>query len=179
MPMDETCPKQKQIRGEIQMSIDFLKTLETGISSIDKDHHQIIQFVNLISAASEVQHQRILRASVIESLRTLLVSHFGREEDLMFAIDYPHTTEHITDHSVMITSFDMNMLSYKETGNPGQILDSVSDWVNLHIANQDTSLASFIHRMRVNKAEMVKAKSPKVPTPMTARQAGLYLPTYP
>ena len=35
MPMDETCPKQKQIRGEIQMSIDFLKTLETGISSID------------------------------------------------------------------------------------------------------------------------------------------------
>ena len=154
------------------MSVELQKTQETGISSIDKDHRQIIELINLVKCAPIEQRQHILSASVIKALRILLLSHFGREEDLMFAINYPHTTKHITRHSVMISSFDMNMLTYRETGSPDQILEFVSDWFDSHIAIDDTSLASFIHTMRDNKAKMVRANLPKTPTALTARQAG-------
>ncbi len=144
------------------MLIAWSATIETGIGAIDDDRKRLIEIVNLLDDQEVIKQARIFSPAFLESLRPIFLGYFDKEEDLMFRLDYPETNKHILAHSVLISSLDMAILNYKETGNPALIIDFVCDHFVNHLKSDETSFASFIQMKRRAQAARTQNAKPKL-----------------
>ena len=140
--------------------ITWTASLEIGVRAIDAEHKHLIEFINLVKLASERQRSIMKRdPKLLNDLKSLLQTHFEREEDLMFGIDYPDVNAHMTAHSTLQSDLDAKILESEQSGDADCAIGFVSTWIVGHMKTEDTKLAQFIQKKKEAKARAVAAKA--------------------
>ena len=155
--------------------ITWTASLETGVRSIDADHKHLIEFINLVEAASQRQRASLNHdQNLLTGLKALLQAHFEREEDLMFGVDYPGVNTHLTAHATLQSDFDAKLSEGSEIGSTGCAVSFVATWLVDHMGSEDKRLAEFIQKKKAEKAEAARAKGAKgiKPTGRATQPAG-------
>ena len=150
------------------MMILWTNTLETGIGSIDDERKRLIEMANLFVDGDVIKQALTLSPKLLDGLMSLFKDYFDKEEDSMFRLDYPEADKHLLAHSVMLTSLEIAMIEYKQSGNANMIADFISENYVRHLKNEETSLASFIQKRRSDQAARAKKNKPgtkATPTP--------------
>ena len=141
--------------------ITWTDSLEIGVRAIDAEHRHLIEFINLVTTASNRQRSILNSDSrLLGDLKTLLQTHFEREEDVMFGIDYPGVNAHLTAHSTLQSDLDTKILESEQTGDAECAVSFVATWMLEHMQTEDTKLAQFIKKKTddtVRAAQAAKA----------------------
>ena len=144
--------------------ITWTPSLEIGVRAIDAEHKHLIEFINLVKAASDRQRSILNGDSrLFNDLKTLLQAHFEREEDLMFGIDYPGVNTHLTAHSTLHSDLDSKILESEQTGDADCAISFIATWMVEHMKTEDTKLAEFIKKKKdanLKAAAAAKAAGP-------------------
>ena len=140
--------------------ITWTSSLEIGVRAIDTEHKHLIEFINLVKLASDRQRS-IMRGDpkLLNDLKSLLQTHFEREEDLMFGVDYPGVNTHMTAHSTLQSDLDAKIMESEQSGDVDCAIGFVSTWIIDHMKTEDTKLAKFIQKKKEAKAQATAARA--------------------
>lgn len=121
-------------------------TLLTGVESIDAEHKALVALANDLDAALEAKKSGDQINAVMMSLYRYATTHFGNEERLMRAIDYPDYSLHRGEHVQFLNKLDE--FSYKVQANIAEVakivLDFLTDWLQDHISRSDVELGRYM-----------------------------------
>jgi len=126
------------------MFITWDDTYNTDIEVIDKQHRQIIDYINQLHIAISTDDKESIDR-VFDSLFNYCVSHFSFEEKLMAEHGYKHTEAHHMVHK----SFTESILRYKSEWDLGKdvsrrLLNDLKIWLIAHIQKEDQYYAEEI-----------------------------------
>ncbi|HUW49411.1 MAG TPA: bacteriohemerythrin [Sulfuricella sp.] len=119
---------------------------KVGIASIDGQHRELIERVNLIADAVAHGAKTITIRSMMDDLILFTHMHFALEQRLMEEHGFPELQNHIEEHLELLQR--MNNL-YKLLGGSRQnkaelVTAFLSDWAELHILQADKVLGNFL-----------------------------------
>ena len=149
-------------------TISWTASLEIGVRPIDAAHKHLIEFVNLVRTASKRQRSTLNGdRRLLNDLQALLQTHFEREEDLMFGIDYPGVNTHMTIHSTLRSDFEEKIQESVRSGDPECAVSFIAAWLVDHMKTEDTKLAAFIKSQKeANTKARAAAKAAKAAGPL-------------
>ncbi len=134
--------------------------MELGVRSIDAQHKHIVNFLSLIENSTIDKHDRIITSNMTMVLRELFQKHFIAEEDLMFHIRYPSANNHMVEHSMMLTTFDMVKLDFEQTGDTSAFLTFVCEWIVAHMKSYDLELVQFVKGLKEKRRSAARQTVP-------------------
>jgi hemerythrin-like metal-binding protein len=125
----------------IEANTDFMLGPE-----IDRDHRELIDFLNAafdeFAASDHIEDIE----SVIKVLQDHATRNFVREERLMRETSYPGLAEHKKEHEM----FTDTVIKFKGSRQPNtaltvEILWFLTDWATRHMQGTDAELGKYIH----------------------------------
>ena len=130
------------------MGLVWNDTLATGNSQIDTQHQELFKRLNgFIDAMKEGKGKDVL-ADVFKFVNQYLTLHFGTEERMMTAYNYPGITEHKKQHEIFTSKFkELKAKLDKEGINTTIVIEAqplLVDWWYNHINNVDKVLGVFL-----------------------------------
>ena len=134
------------------MTLQWTKELETGVSSIDNDHKELIEINNmLVDALIKPDHASMIRP-LIGTLCSVWLHHVRMEEDIMIDLDYPAYEAHKLHHE----EFTYRLLTM-EHDDPDLLdtYDNVSqfmiEFIAVHLDKHDIPLANYLRGEALTK----------------------------
>jgi hemerythrin len=130
------------------MNYVWSKDLETGNSTIDGQHKELINAINnLIEAIEKGKGSDVLSGS-LNFLNDYTIKHFYDEEALQKKYGYPDFENHKKLHEGFKTVIhDLKVREiWKGTSNElaGEVRGKIGDWLVTHIKGEDVKVASHI-----------------------------------
>lgn len=126
------------------MRIEWAESLGTGNPVLDRDHEQLVDIINRLELLTDQDHTEIGR--VLCDLIDYVISHFGREEQLMLQTHYPGYDPHMLAHGQFFT--DLIQFAYAfETGQHSlstNMHQYLVQWLLNHEATEDKRLALYL-----------------------------------
>lgn len=122
---------------------DFL----LGIPSIDAQHKQLINLLDLFHIALKKGETQSAYANTIRALVDYTQHHFADEEEYMSRIGYPKLADHKRLHANLINE-TRNILFQLKNGHPIHAISLhrfLNDWVCNHILDEDHKIARYSH----------------------------------
>lgn len=125
---------------------DWESSMEIGISSIDQQHRQIVEYINTLSEAV-TRRDRGAVGDVLDELVKYTISHFSFEEFLMQHGEYPAFDTHRKVHE----SFRERILNYQQRLERGEdvgreVLRDLKVWLSDHIQRDDRDYAPYVKK---------------------------------
>jgi hemerythrin len=132
------------------MAIEWTPDLAVGVEEIDTQHQKLFEAVNKLLAAMWDGKGKEETGNLLNFLAEYVVTHFGMEEGLMKALNYPYFPEHKKLHEQFVEEFSAVKRKY-ETGEITSsscitVLDGTCDWLRNHISKVDKALGSYIQK---------------------------------
>lgn len=129
------------------MAYIFDKSLETGNSTIDSQHRELIKAINELLDACSAGKGREKIPATSKYLLDYTKKHFGDEEVLQVKFAYPDVTNHKKLHAGFTQ--DIADLNKELTAQGATIalvakLNAKASWLINHIKTQDVKLAKHI-----------------------------------
>ena len=131
------------------MLIEWSDDLSIGISEIDTEHRQLIEFANDF-------HEAVLtndsQQGILEALNKILdyaEQHFENEEIIMERVEFPGIDEHREAHAVLLAQLSVLITDFQQ-GNIEEyqsISDFLQDWILQHLNKEDMMLGLWIRRL--------------------------------
>lgn len=123
------------------MPIHWPPDLNTGIEIIDKQHMQIVEYINQL----EGQHDRQLIGSILDSLIDYTQSHFSFEESLTEEAGYKLLKPHQEVHKVFIRRVAEYQARFKAGEDVATEIEKLlSSWLVNHIKRDDADYVSVV-----------------------------------
>lgn len=121
------------------------KSLDTGITAVDRQHRDLIERVNRLE---QELPRGPLPPSVIPALVHLLEStrkHFADEEALMQEIDYPGREHHRSRHEQLASDLAVMLMRvrYGKPVNMFELLSFLREWLTDHIIKDDAAVGRW------------------------------------
>jgi hemerythrin len=129
---------------------DFIKLpkeFRTGITTIDKQHQQLVDMVNHLGRIREAafenpKNRKAATSQVVDEMISYSISHFAFEESLMQDANYKFFESHKRTHALFVTRAD----EYKQRFTGGEdiideLFDMLNRWLFNHIRNDDMAYA--------------------------------------
>lgn len=121
--------------------IEWTSQLETGISKIDFQHHNLVDMINEIADVANEQDPNLRDFIVQNTIGRLLEYtnyHFKTEEDLFTKSNYAHAEEHTKAHEALrVSVVDLYNRFAKGEDAVGQLLLFLKSWLENHIIGTD------------------------------------------
>lgn len=121
-------------------------SLETGNELIDRQHRELIGFVDELKSLAEESKSDIL--VMLERLMDFAVTHFHAEESLMAQVDYPAdaTVEMTKQHNEFKSYARLRVLEYRRDGRLSilPLAEFVEEFLKGHEFGLDRLLADWI-----------------------------------
>ena len=119
-------------------------SLETGISVIDSQHRQIVDYINKLHTAVHTKDRELSR-EVLDEVVNYTLTHFSFEEEMMRVANYAHYEAHCMVHQAFMT----RILDYRNRLHNGQdvaklLLSDLRIWLTNHIKNEDVDYANSV-----------------------------------
>lgn len=120
-------------------------SLETGISIIDSQHRQIVEYINnLHSAVSTNDHN--LSREVLDEVVNYTLTHFSFEEEMMEVAGYVHCEAHCRVHQAFMTKVSQYRIRLHNGEDVTRLLLSdLRIWLTNHIKNEDNDYAKTVN----------------------------------
>lgn len=126
--------------------MEWESDFSVGIDAIDKQHHHLIDLINMLYDAMKAKKSNEMMGGLIKELIDYTRFHFKKEEDLFAEFAYPSAAEHIAEHGKFIETvgkFNQDYLD-KKIGVSVKILDFLMDWLKGHILLKDKAYGPFL-----------------------------------
>lgn len=132
------------------MYAEFDLSLVTGNDVIDGQHKELIDRINKLVEASQVNGGKVQAVQMLDYLAEYTDFHFGDEEKLQEEVSYPGLVEHKKRHDEFRQAIrDLYEMLREEEGPSEAFVDAVQknviDWLYSHIKGFDSSVAAFVN----------------------------------
>lgn len=128
---------------------ELTKDLETGNSTIDKEHRELLQAVNKLLDACGEGKGRIYMNETIKFLNDYVDRHFSHEEQLQRQSGYPGFTPHKAFHEKYKQTLREITDGISETGPSIAELSKLNGHISIlisHIRIEDKKLGAFLNK---------------------------------
>ncbi|GAB3454558.1 bacteriohemerythrin [Insolitispirillum peregrinum] len=126
--------------------------LSVGAPEIDKDHKQLIEFVNQLNdAVTEAQSEKVVGKILLELIEYTR-DHFSREEKVMAAAGYPDLDRHRKIHLALtnkVLTFAQSYLRTPTDQVKRELIDFLASWLIEHIIKEDRKLGAYLQNKRI------------------------------
>lgn len=130
------------------MAFHWSQELETGVDIIDQQHREIFHRGNLFVESCKSGKGREALLDTLNFLAHYVEDHFGQEEQLMAAHNYPDMEQHIEQHQDFRAQVRSLHEQVSEHGPSFNVLadtnQKILDWLIGHIKKTDRALGSFL-----------------------------------
>jgi hemerythrin len=126
---------------------DWVKTLDTGIESLDTQHKQLFKIGRDMEQLLRIQCIGVTDKQLLDivcELRDFTAYHFYEEERMMDEMCYPRITMHRNFHkkcSDYIMHIDVPALRAHPYEQLKILCDEVQDWIMNHVLSEDCQMA--------------------------------------
>jgi hemerythrin-like metal-binding protein len=124
---------------------DWHPSYETGLASIDAQHHCLFDAVNALAAAHAggLPVDQVQR--VMDALIDTTVAHFRSEADLLHRYGFPGFAAHAGEHARLAGELQ-RLRATLESGRPIalEVAQFLTDWLKFHILEADMAYAPFL-----------------------------------
>lgn len=116
---------------------------------IDQDHKTLINMVNELHDAAELEQDYLSLSKILTRLATYTLEHFQREEDLMQASAYPVFKAHREQHRKLLERVTdlKHELENARTLVALETAELLRFWLTSHILLSDKQFAEFLHQL--------------------------------
>lgn len=127
--------------------VEWSQELSVNIEEVDDQHKKLVGILNELHEAMSSGRGRETLQGILGGLAEYTVYHFGTEEDLFEAHDYPATALHKAQHA----DFVERVSGFKERFGKGDgslsidVLNFVADWLKEHIQGSDREFGAFVN----------------------------------
>ena len=120
--------------------------MEIDGGDIDRDHRQLIEYINRLHEYTLDGQGREIVGEVLEQLLTYTDQHFEREERLMTSLGFPGVKEHHRKHLELSARMrELSQLHQSGSLSVASLLSvSMRDWLSLHIRRTDQEIRQWI-----------------------------------
>ena len=129
-------------------SIVWDDRFSVGIALIDEQHKMLIQRVNDLSKAIEMNQSVSEIVRVLGFLMEYTNFHFSTEEKHMIENDYPGLNHHRTQHEEFKTTLNHLIRDFEEEGATKALADSLNtfftNWLVTHFQEVDLEFGKFL-----------------------------------
>lgn len=134
------------------MEIQWTRDLCTGIDVIDRQHMQIVDYINDLARANKKGDRRGIQG-VLDALVDYTVSHFAFEESLQEEAGYKYCKPHKRVHELFIRRINEYGTRFK-AGEPvaEELHKTLSAWLVNHIKRDD---ADYVGAVKANMVGVV------------------------
>lgn len=134
------------------MAYNWTPDLETGNTTIDSQHKELIGAINsLLDACSQGKGRDALHTTT-KFLYDYTAKHFADEEKLQLASKYPDYTNHKQLHEGFKKTVHDIMAELDAQGPSvllvGKVNRSIGDWLLKHIKKEDVKVAAHIRSVK-------------------------------
>ncbi len=99
----------------------------TGNPLVDREHRELVNLVNLLSAAAAGEDSGSAFEDSFSALNRYVKQHFKDEEDLLDAVDSPHLERQRTQHALLAR--ELCMLWSSDRGEPREkVVHGLAEW---------------------------------------------------
>ncbi len=130
------------------MKIAWTPELATGDHTIDTQHKELLDRINALLDICAGRTPRSQAGRVIDFLEEYVVSHFGREEQLMVETNYPEYHRHKEEHTLFLVRFSDVKQKFHDEGAAVEVLHlatrTLIEWLNVHIKVTDRRLGAYL-----------------------------------
>ncbi|SDH06448.1 bacteriohemerythrin [Roseospirillum parvum] len=128
------------------------KKLASGISSIDREHKNILKLTNEVYRQVRSGKERGKLEAAFTELRRYTAEHFDDEQMYMERYGYPGLKEHKRQHQAFIQRLDSLYQTYQEGGESAgvDLMALLGSWWRRHIAGEDAKMAEFLKKQGVD-----------------------------
>ena len=139
--------------------MEWTEAMSVGLSELDADHKTLIRVINqLAENAGDTSKPALLRQCIFALMR-YAEFHFGREEQVMNACEFPQIDEHKDEHKDFVAEIQALARRFEEDEKGAaaavneELLDYLKNWLTHHIMIVDMAYRPFIE----GRAEARKA----------------------
>lgn len=126
--------------------------LELGIPSVDRQHQELIDLLNRLTALSGSSntgaeaHDDLLE--LLGHLYQHTVVHFHHEEELMEAIGYADLFAHRDEHQMLLAELRsfVHQIESGDTTLDAKSVHALRDWLLVHVTSSDRPFAATYHQ---------------------------------
>ncbi len=125
---------------------EWLDDLVIDQGPIDKDHHRLVDLVNLLHAAALQNSDPIAVRELMAELIFDTQDHLLREEELMLAVNFPDLAEHKQSHLAVMARLQELQREYHDasSGSALRLAELLRDWLAHHIREADKELRDHL-----------------------------------
>jgi hemerythrin-like metal-binding protein len=121
--------------------------LETGHTTIDEQHKELVAAYNRLHGAMKQGKGREELGGILTFLGDYTVSHFRMEEDLMVRHAYPQAQRHRDIHADLVKQVvDLTNRFHGGAAITLPVMDFLEDWLTKHIQSEDKRLAEHLRK---------------------------------
>ena len=118
----------------------------TGHPIIDSDHQSLLTIIDRLSPLVDDDNRQTIEV-ILEDLINHVISHFGREEQMMIQARYPEYNAHMMLHSKFFASLTqfIFMFEMNEAGLTDSMRAFLGQWLREHEAGHDKEFVDFLN----------------------------------
>lgn len=134
------------------MFIEWTDAYKIGIPSIDDDHKDLVDLVNLFFARTQDSADARELADILDKLIDRTRVHFIREEVMLDRNDYPQLAPHKAEHDRLLQQMSHFQTSYRQgTASARDITIDTAEffrhWLLDHILEEDFPYRAYIMKL--------------------------------
>ena len=121
--------------------------MSVGVAELDADHQVLINLLNKLHYRLFAGDEPGEIANVLEDLAGYAEVHFAREESLMRRAGYPDSDRHAAQHRALSEALEGYRKQYNEDRehfDEAAFYDFVSDWLLIHVLEDDAKLKPYL-----------------------------------
>ena len=116
-----------------------------GVAEIDQDHQQLAIQINHLNKAIKDKSDDATIRNLFDELIQSTKDHYDREKALMERYHYPRLLAHNVEHGRLLSEISQ-FKTRLHRGGDLFVLQSIKDWLLLHILTEDKPLGDFIRQ---------------------------------
>jgi hemerythrin len=128
----------------------WTKTLSVGVEALDRQHQHLIALLNRLRDVIHGPDEIAVVGNVLEELVSYVGYHFAEEERLMAEAGYPHFELHRNSHAEIAKTVGDMLRTYQADPSSlaaGELHEYLTDWVILHIGNEDIRYRAWLEKV--------------------------------
>ncbi len=125
--------------------MDWIQDFETGLADIDAQHRYIFALTKQVNQLGDTIERVALRP-IADELCRLALCHFGCEERLITAYNYPNASGHIAEHDKIV--FLMHGFECTREYHARELALFLCNWLVSHTMLEDRQLGRHVLKQR-------------------------------
>jgi len=131
-------------------SLDWKKSYEIGIKSVDQQHQHFLELINRISEELKQTKDIEEMTFLIDELNAYAGFHFISEENVMRKVGYTNLDVHKAKHDDLKSQLDSKewvMRFVKSEKTVQEFIQFLFDWFLNHTVTEDKQITAHINRL--------------------------------